>query len=167
MNPTETLTIKQKIEQFFFAEEIPYGFAVMRMMLPVVMLQGVLARWRFCEELYSTNGVIVSLFENFYYTNILVPLSPFVTACLMTMLVAFLVTVCIGWQTRLSAIGALVIHTYFACNDMATSMTKFTVVETHLMLLLAISGCGQIWSIDSWLAGRRNPGRAPLSSRPE
>ncbi len=166
MSQSVVSTVKQKIEQFFFAEEIPYGFALMRMTIPVVILQGVLARWRFCEELYSTNGVTVSLFENFGYTNILVPLPPFLTACLMSMLVAFLALACVGWQTRSSLVGALVIFTYFACNDMATSMTKFTVIEAHLLLLLAVSECGRIWSVDSWLAGRRNAGRAPLSERP-
>jgi hypothetical protein len=166
MNTANSLTIKQKIEQFFFAEEIPYGFALMRMMLPVVLLQGVLARWRFCEDLYSTNGVTVSLMENYYYNNLLKPFSPFTTACLMSMLVALLVTSCIGWHTRVSLIGAFCIHTFFACNDMATSMTKFTVIETHLLLLLCVSECGRIWSVDSWLAGRRNPDRAPLSERP-
>lgn len=167
MNTPDSLTIKQKTEQFFFAKEVPFGFALMRLTLPVVILQGVLARWRFCEELYSTNGITVSLMENFHYTNLLLPLPPFPTACLMSMLVVFLVTSCVGWHTRISLFGSLLIHTYFACNDMATSMTKFTVIETHLLLLLALSECGSIWSVDSWLAGRRDPGRAPLSTRPE
>lgn len=166
MNTTGSLTIKQKLEQLFFAEEIPYGFALMRITLPIVVLQGVLARWRFCEELYSTNGITVSLMENFHYTNLFPPVGPFLTACLMSVLVAFLITACIGWQTRLSLFGAFLIHTYFACNDMATSMTKFTVIETHMLLLMALSECGRIWSVDSWLAGRRNPDRAPLSERP-
>ncbi len=166
MNTTDSLTIKQKLEQLFFAEEVPYGFALMRITLPIVVLQGVLARWRFCEELYSTNGITVSLMENFHYTNLFPPVGPFLTACLMSLLVAFLVTACVGWQTRVSLFGSFLIHTYFACNDMATSMTKFTVIETHMFLLLALSGCGQIWSVDSWLAGRRNPDRAPLSERP-
>ena len=166
MNQTESLTIKQKIQQFFFAEEIPYGFALLRITLPIVLLQGVLARWRFCEELYSTTGVTVSLMENFHYANLFPPLPPFPTACLMSMLVALLVTACIGWHTRLSLIGSMLIHTYFAINDMATSMTKFTVMETHLLLLLAVSECGRIWSVDSWLAGRRNPDRLPVAERP-
>ncbi|MDB5337862.1 MAG: hypothetical protein JWN70_3481, partial [Planctomycetaceae bacterium] len=59
MNTTDSLTIKQKLEQLFFAEEVPYGFALMRITLPIVLLQGVLARWRFCEELYSTTGITI------------------------------------------------------------------------------------------------------------
>ncbi|MDB5339252.1 MAG: hypothetical protein JWN70_4871, partial [Planctomycetaceae bacterium] len=116
--------------------------------------------------LYSTNGVTISLMENFHHTNLIPPVGPFLTACLASLLVAFLVTACIGWQTRVSLLGAFLIHTYFACNDMATSMTKFTVIETHMLLLLAVSECGRIWSVDSWLAGRRNPDRAPLVERP-
>ena len=166
MHTTPSLSWKQRLERFLFAEEVPYGLALLRITLPIVLLQGVLARWRFCEDLYSTNGVTVSLMENFHYPNLLLPMPPFPTACIMTMLVVFLVASCVGWCTRVSLFGSLLIHTYLACNDMATSMTKFTVIETHLLLLLALSGCSNIWSVDSWLAGRRNPGRAPLSERP-
>lgn len=166
MQTTPSLSWKQQLEKFLFAEEVPYGFALLRITLPIVLLQGVLARWRFSEDLYSTNGVTVSLMENFQCVNWLPPMSPFPTACIMTMLVVFLVTSCVGWCTRISLIGSFVIHTYLACNDMATSMTKFTVIETHVLLLLSVSGCGNIWSVDSWLAGQRNPGRAPLSERP-
>ncbi len=166
MNSTQSMTWKQKLEQFLFAEEVPLGFALLRMALPLVLLRDVLARWRYVEDLYSTNGVTIHLMENYRFTNYLPALPPFWSAGLHSILVVLLVTSCIGWQTRVSLFGSLVLHTYFACTDMATSMTKFTVISTHILLLLAVSNCGRIWSIDSWLAGRRDPGRAPLSERP-
>lgn len=160
-------TFSDKLQQFLFAEEIPYGMAMLRILLPLVLLQGVLDRWRFCEELFSTNGVTVSLWENFGWYNWLQPMPPFWTACFYSILVVTLITASIGWQTRFSLIAAVTLHTYFACNDVATSMTKFTVIATHAMLLLSLSGCGRIWSVDSWLAGCRQPDRAPLSEHPD
>jgi hypothetical protein len=161
-----TPTVSQRIQNYLFAEEIPYGFALMRILMPLVLLEGVLARWRFSEELFSTNGVPISLLENFGSYNYLQPLPPFLTACLMSILVLTLVMSLVGWFTRFSLVTSLILHTYFACNDTATSMTKFTVIQTHILLLLSLSGCGKIWSVDSWIAGRRNPDRAPLSERP-
>ncbi len=162
----QTPSVRDQLNQFFFAEEIPYGLALMRMLLPMVLLQGVLARWRHCEELFSTNGVTISLWENFGWPNILLPLPPFWSACLYSILVLTLVTSLIGWHTRFSLVTVLVLHTYFACNDVATSMTKFTVISTHMLLLLSVSGCSRIWSVDSWLEGQRDPGRAQMSERP-
>lgn len=163
---TPTLSLQKKIENFLFAEEVPYGLALLRITMPLIMLQGWMARWPYCEEIFSSNGVNVSLAENFFHTNYLQPLPPFWAACLMSVLILTLVTSALGWFTRFSLVTSLLLHVYFACNDMASTTTKFTVVSTHVMLLLSLSGCGKIWSIDSWLAGRRDPGRAPLSERP-
>lgn len=161
-----TPSYSQQVKQFFFAEDIPYGFALMRMLLPMVLLRDVLARWRFCEELYSTNGVTVALMENYGYYNYIPPLSPFWAACFLSIEVLALLTVIVGWHTRSSLVMAFILHVYFSCNDMASSMTKFTVISAHVLLLLSLSNCGKIWSVDSWLARRRDPGRAPLSERP-
>lgn len=167
MNTANTTpTFSQQLKQFFFAEEIPYGFALMRIVLPMVLLRDVLARWRFSEELYSTNGVTVALMENYGYYNYMPPLPPFWAACLLSIEVLALLAVMIGWHTRVSLVMSLLLHVYFSCNDMASSMTKFTVISAHVLLLLSLSNCGGIWSVDSWLARRRDPGRTPLSERP-
>lgn len=167
MNTANTTpSYSEQIKQFFFSEEVPYGFAMMRVMLPLILLRDVLARWHFCEELYSTNGVTVALMENYGYTNYMLPLPPFWAACLLSIQIVALITTTIGWHTRSSLVISLILHTYFSCIDMASSMTKFTVISAHVLLLLSLSGCGKVWSVDSWLASRRNPGRAPLSERP-
>ncbi|MDB5386419.1 MAG: hypothetical protein JWM11_2065, partial [Planctomycetaceae bacterium] len=159
-------TKRQQLNEFFFAEEVPFGFALMRIMLSLVLLQGVLARWPYCVELYSNEGTPASLIESFEYTNFLPPMSPFWTGTCMSMLVVLLVTSCIGFCTRISLCGALVFHTFFAVNDLSSSITKFTVIATHGLLLLMVSECGRIWSVDSWLASRRDPLRIWDSARP-
>src|SRR5436190_21855581 len=114
MNTANTTpSLSEQIKQFFFAEEVPYGFALMRMMLPAILLRDVLARWRFCEELYSTNGVTVALMENYGYYNYLPPLSPFWAACLLSIQIVALITTIVGWHTRSSLVVALILHTYF------------------------------------------------------
>src|SRR5207248_2160846 len=33
-------------------------------------------------------------------------------------------------------------------------ITKYTVIATHMLLLLGLSNCGAIWSVDCWLRDR-------------
>jgi len=161
-------TQQQKIKQFFFAEEVPFGLALMRITLPMVLLQGVWARWPHCIDLYSSQGTPFSLIDNYGYAawNFLPPMPPFWAACCLTMLILFLISSSIGFCTRLSLFGALFFHTYFAINDLTSSITKFSVIAAHGLLILAVSECGRVWSLDSWLASRRDPSRVWDSARP-
>ena len=51
----------ERARRFFFAREIPYGMALVRISLPLVILVDVVRRWPFARELYSTDGAIASL----------------------------------------------------------------------------------------------------------
>jgi len=161
-------TQQQKMKQFFFAEEVPFGFALMRITLSLVLLQGVWARWPHCIDLYSSAGTPFSLIDNYGYHawNFLSPMPPFWSACCLTLLVLFLIASCVGFCTRISLFGALFFHTYFAINDLTSSITKFSVIAAHALLLLAISECGRVWSVDSWLASRRDRTRVWDSDTP-
>lgn len=138
-----------------FHTEAPYGMALMRILLPLVLLESCLRRWWYVEELYSTAGVPIELTTMYGYTNFFPPLAPFWAASVYTLLILFLVCASIGWNTRLSLIAVFVLHTGFALNDTAASLTKFTVISTHALLLLCCSQAGRIWSVDAWLARRR------------
>ena len=159
---------QQKLKQFFFSEEVPFGFALMRITLSLVLLQGVWARWPHCIDLYSSEGTPFSLIDNYGYHawNFLPPMPPFWAACCMTLLVLFLISSCVGFCTRISLLGALFFHTYFAINDLTSSITKFSVISAHALLLLALSECGRVWSVDSWLASQRDRTRIWDSDRP-
>jgi hypothetical protein len=37
--------------------------------------------------------------------------------------------------------------------DYVSTMTKYTVIATHVLALLSLSECGSLWSVDAWLAG--------------
>ncbi|MCA9067160.1 MAG: HTTM domain-containing protein, partial [Planctomycetaceae bacterium] len=44
-------------------------------------------------------------------------------------------------------------------------MTKYSIISTHLLLALALSNCGAIWSVDAWLARRAGRISGPLPPR--
>ncbi|MGD9857487.1 MAG: HTTM domain-containing protein [Planctomycetaceae bacterium] len=149
---------------FFFAEEVPYGMALVRITLPLVLLIGVLWRWAFVRELYSTDGSPTPLWVNYGSGPMVPELSAPVAVALFTILAASLVTVCIGWMTRTSLAAACVLYTAFGLLDSVGTLTKYTVIGAHLLLLLALSDSGAVWSVDAWF--RRRTGGARLDFGP-
>ena len=142
-------------KSFFFAREIPFGMALVRMSLPLVILVDIARRWPFARELYSTDGAIASLSYNFGQPGLLPEFSGPVAVGLFTMLGLLLVTSAIGWCTRLSLLGLTVLYFYFTMLDCLSTVTKYTVIANHVMLLLALSNCGDLWSVDAWLKRRK------------
>ena len=148
---SSVLGIKSRIGHFFFAEEVPHGLAIVRIVLPLVLLIVVLQRWPHARELYSTDGAAAPLAINYGFPN-LTPVPPaFVAVAMITALAFFLVTSSIGWFTRFSLIASTVLYTYLNLLDCVSTMTKYSVLASHGLLLLCFSNCGAIWSID----GRR------------
>lgn len=147
------------LRRFFFAEEIPFGMALVRILLPWVLLINVIPRWEFCRELYSSDGAPSPLADNFGNHGLLMEVSGPVAVGLFTAMIFLLVTSSIGWYTRLSLIASTLLYTYFGLMDSMSTLTKYTVIATHVLLLLSVSPCGEIWSVDRWLRGRtpRNP----------
>ena len=66
-----------------------------------------------------------------------------------------LVTLSLGWCTRISCWLAFAGITYFGMLDCVSTMTKYTAIASHLLFILAISPCGAIWSVDAWLANKK------------
>jgi hypothetical protein len=142
-------------KSFFFAREIPFGMALVRLSLPVVILVDIVRRWPFARELYSTDGAIASLSSNFNNPDLLPEFSGPVAVGLFTILGLLLVTSTIGWCTRLSLLGVTFLYFYFTMLDCLSTVTKYTVIANHVFLLLAVSNCGDLWSVDAWLKRRR------------
>jgi hypothetical protein len=150
-----TDTIRSRLGRFLYAEEPPYALATIRIVLPLVMLSMVAPRWPFAREIYSTDGATAPLANGYGYYNLLPEFSGPVAVALCTLLLFTMLTACIGWCTRISLATSCAIFTYLTMLDAVSSMTKYTVITTHLLLLLALSGCGRVWSVDAWLARRR------------
>jgi hypothetical protein len=148
-------TATGELKRFFFARELPIGMALVRMSLPLVLLVDIARRWPFARELYSTDGAIASLWSNFGDYGLFPEFSGPVAVGLLTMLALLLVTSAIGWCTRFSLWGVTVLYLYFTLLDCLSTATKYTVIANHILLLLALSDCGNLWSVDAWLKHRR------------
>ena len=150
--------LRGSVREFFLAEEVPYGLALCRMVLPPILLYVVLRRWPHAREFFSTDGASAPLANNYGYFNMLPVPSGTVAVILMTLLVVLLVTTMIGWRTRISVIGCLVIYTHLNMLDCLSTFTKYSVIASHVLLLLSFSHCGAVWSVD---AGRARRGATP------
>jgi hypothetical protein len=145
---------KNSLTDFFFAEEVPYGMAVARILLPAVLLLVMVPRWIHARELFSLDGAAAPLADNYGYFNFLpVPSGPMAVG-LATLLVLTLLTSSLGWCTRLSLVVSLVLYTYLNLLDCLSTLTKYSAIAAHGLLILSLSNGGSVWSIDSFLKRR-------------
>lgn len=160
---------KQQLNHFFYQEEVPYGLALVRMALPMVMLFMIGVRWPVTREIFSADGSPAQLSVGYGFGNMFPEFSGPVAVALMSLLVFSSITASIGWCTRPSMIITFVLFTYFCWMDSISTTTKYTVIATHGFLILALSPCGAVWSVDAWLANYRRqqwPGM-PAIERPK
>jgi len=151
----------RRLNRFFFAEEVPYGAALVRIVLPLVLLSVTIPRWSHSRELYSSDGAAAPLSVNYGYYD-LVPVPDGTTAvAAATVLILALGTLSLGWCTRLSAIIVTVLYTWLNLLDCMGTMTKYSVIASHILLLLTMSQSGAVWSLDSLLARRRLRASSP------
>jgi hypothetical protein len=137
--------------EFFYAERTPYGLALMRILLPWVVLIDGGPRLFQVRELYSSDGAPAPLWESYGMTELL-PIFPAPVAVAgYTLLVFCLLAASIGWMTRASLICATVLYLYFIPLDMISTMNKYTVLSGHVLFLLSLSQCGSVWSVDALL----------------
>lgn len=157
--------LRQRLTEFFYAEEIPYGLALVRICLSVSLLVSMLPRWVDAREMFSTDGASTPLWMLYGYMNLL-PEVPGAAAVVMhSLLLFFLVCSALGWQTRLSLIATTVLYTWLNLLDSISTMTKFSVMATHGLFLLCLSDCGRVWSLDSPARRRRWPGESGFEDR--
>ncbi|QDU37820.1 Vitamin K-dependent gamma-carboxylase [Maioricimonas rarisocia] len=145
----------QRLGRFFHAEETPYGLALMRMVLPPVLLVAALPRAMHVREIYSSDGAAAPLWENYGLPDMLPVPSGAVAVALYALMIFCLLSTMVGWQTRLSLLVAALLYPYFGMLDSVSTLTKYTVVASHALVILCCSRCGAVWSVDAWLAGRR------------
>lgn len=148
------------LQEFFFAEERPYGMALMRITLPLALLTLVIPRWFFVRELYSTDGSVAQVGTGFGHPDFLPVASPSLAIALHTLQVLCLICASIGWQTRISLIASAILFNYFCMLDVLGTVSKLTVISGHGLLLLSLSPAGKLWSIDAWVKRRQNPSSA-------
>ncbi|MEZ6045620.1 MAG: HTTM domain-containing protein [Planctomycetaceae bacterium] len=155
MIQTERKTFLQDLNHFFHKEEVPFGPALFRMALPFVLFLTMSIRWQWSRELFSADGAPAPLAVGYGYPD-LTPLLPgTVVVALHTLLLFSMICSIIGWRTRTSLFLTWGIYTYLCCCDGMSTMTKYSIISSHMLLLLALSNCGKVWSVDSWLEKRK------------
>ena len=92
--------LSDRIRRFFYDEEVPFGLALCRMLLPMILMGLVLPRWFVCRELYSADGATGQLSVGYGYGDMLPEFSGEVVAGLYAILLFSMVMMCIGWCTR-------------------------------------------------------------------
>lgn len=154
-SPT-SLGLRSPIEvtsRFFHAKEVPYGMALVRIFLPWTLFFTHIGRWFYTREIFSTDGATTPLWNSYGYFGLLPELNGEVMVALHTLMLFCLVTASIGWCTRISLIVSTVLFTYTNMLDCIGTIAKYSCIGTHALLILSMSRCGDVWSVDAWLKG--------------
>ncbi|HRA86802.1 MAG TPA: HTTM domain-containing protein [Planctomycetaceae bacterium] len=166
---TQRFSLLGALHKFFFAEQAPYGIALVRMFLPAVALAPMIRRFARVRELYSTDGTPQQLFELFGEGQPLPILSPSFAVALYGIMIFALICGIIGFRTRLAFLIGVPLYAYFNLLDAVGTNTKYSVIAAHVMLILAVSECHLVWSVDAilsrWKNGRQAtaiPPRVPV-----
>lgn len=149
----DVLTTKQhtfSMRNFFYAKETPYGLAVIRIVLPLILLCVVVPRWSHSRELFSTDGAAAPLAANYGFQNFPPEPGGAPAVAMMSVLVVCLVASSIGWHTRIALVVSWTLYTYLNMLDCLSTFTKYSVISSHVLFLLCLSNCGVIWSVDRW-----------------
>jgi hypothetical protein len=163
----ERSSLFAQIRTFFHAEEAPFGIALVRIFLPLALLIPMVPRWSRARELFSTDGATTPLWNSYGWPHLLPEVPGTVAVIIMSVLIVTLITASLGWCTRLSLVLAFVLYTYVNLVDAISTMTKYSVIASHGLLILSMSECGLVWSIDAWLRKRKlKPEAAALRSPP-
>jgi hypothetical protein len=144
-----------RIRDFFYADEVPYGLALMRILVSISLLFAMVPRWPYARELYSSDGATSPIWQIYGHAPLFPEPSGDLAVAIHTVLILALVTSCVGWCTRFSLI--LATFSYLMLNSLDTmgTMNKYSVIASHLVFLLCFSQCGAIWSLDNWFRRSR------------
>ncbi len=139
------------LKNFFFAEQSPYGLALVRMFLVGSAMLPMWKRFGRVRELYSSDGAPVQMAELFGQGSPL-PVLPgaFASALFGVMLFSMLCSIA-GFRTRLTLAVGTLLYVYFNLLDGVSTMTKYSVIAAHVMFILTLSNCGAVWSVDAIL----------------
>ena len=122
------------LNEWFFAEQPPYGMAMMRIVLPLVLLIDTCFRHPWAREFYSTDGAASPLDVNFQQPGMVFIPGGTLAVARHAILIASLVASSMGWFTRISLGVATVLYTWFGLLDALSTLTKYTVIASHLLL---------------------------------
>ncbi len=145
---------RTRLGRFFFEQETPFGMALVRIVLPLAAGIPMVLRFPHVRELYTTDGAPVQLFEMYGQGSVLPVLSPAVAVPLYGAMLLCMLAAIVGFRTRTSLWVVTILYSYFSLLDGVATMTKYSVIAIHLLLLLSVSHAGAVWSVDAYLKKR-------------
>lgn len=166
----ESGSLFRTIHDFFFAEETPYGLALVRMLLPTAAMIPMVIRFQRVRELYSADGTPQQLTEAFGHGDLLPVFSAPIATLLFGLMLFAMFSAVLGFRTRISLLLGTPLYFYFNLLDSVGTLTKYSVIAGHVLVLLTISPCAVVWSVDALLRRRRGqdavgpPPRVPVWS---
>jgi hypothetical protein len=145
------MTVLSGLKQFFFAEQTPYGLALVRMFLPAVALIPMIRRFPRVRELFSSDGAPQQLTELFGQGTPLPELPASFAAAIYGIMIFSLICAVFGFRTRMALMIGTPLYIYFNMLDSVSTMTKYSVIASHVLVVLTLSQCGAVWSVDAVL----------------
>ncbi|MEO2031028.1 MAG: HTTM domain-containing protein [Planctomycetaceae bacterium] len=152
------------VREFFYAEETPYGLAIIRIILPLILLCVVVPRWSHSRELFSADGAASPLADIYGLLNYPPEPGGALAVAMMSALAFCLVAASIGWHTRFALVASWILYTYLNMLDSLSTFTKYSVISSHVLFLLSLSSCGAIWSVDYWRTRHHEDSKPPKAS---
>jgi len=148
------------VSTMLFAPESPRPWALMRIVLACTLLVDAGARWPYCVELYSSAGFTFPAFPGDVFHPF--ALSPLATLTLHSLLIVLLGFLLVGWYSRLCAVTSFLLLGCFSLLDASGTLTKYTAIALHVLLLMSFAQPGGVWSIDAWRR-KKNRDAVPLA----
>src|SRR5688572_17500480 len=130
--PSARLT--ERLREFFYREEIPFSLAVVRMVMPLVLIRVMWPRWFHARELYSADGAPSPLSFVYGWGEMLPTFSGEVAVAMNSILLLTLVASAIGWCTRWSLGISTALYVYLNMMDSVSTITKYSVIAAHVLL---------------------------------
>ena len=134
MNLPAQHTPPNAFSRFFFAQETPFGLALVRIFLPIACGIPMFMRFRHARELYTADGSPVQMFELFGHSPVLPILPPNIAIPLYSLMLACFVLTVVGFKTRISCLVTTILYLYFNFMDGVGTMTKYSAIASHLLV---------------------------------
>ncbi|MFN9721286.1 MAG: HTTM domain-containing protein [Planctomycetota bacterium] len=165
MRSDTRLSFSTRVNHFFFAQQSPYGLALVRMFLISVALIPMVRRFPRVRELFSSDGAPQQLAEFFGQGTPFPELAAPVASALYGVMLFALFSAVFGFRTRLALLIGTPLYIYFNELDAVSTMTKYSVITAHALIMLTVSECGAVWSVDAILRRWREGSKATAIPR--
>lgn len=140
----------QRWNRFWFEERSAAALGIVRIFFGVYLSIYALTYAPFAKTLFSYEGFSLPYFENPHplFAPVLTAQSPAIAYALCGVFLLLAISFTVGFRTRLSAFGLLMLGLYFWQLDLHHFTTSYVRLEFLTLAALSLSGCGKALSMD-------------------